>query len=131
GFSLEKDKLKEKPRQMQQEFAVMHNVPVGIDLARQRLVGVVGGPERTGCLPVVYTLLAGIAANNCYTDVKIVFVAASDDDRPLRRCEALKWLPHVWNESRTTRYMAMNAQDRADVFFALLDILRRRSQEAE
>lgn len=131
GFSLEKDKLKEKPRQMQQEFAVMHNVPVGIDLARQRLVGVVGGPERTGCLPVVYTLLAGIAANNCYTDVKIVFVAASDDDRHLRRWEALKWLPHVWNESRTTRYMAMNAQNRADVFFALLDILRRRSQEAE
>lgn len=131
SFSLEKDRLKEKPRQIQQEFAVMQDVPVGIDLARQRLVGVVGGPDRTGCLPVVYTLLAGIAANNCYTDVKIVFVAASDEERSLRRWEALKWLPHVWNESRTTRYIAMNAQDRGDVFFSLLDILRRRSQEGQ
>lgn len=130
GFNLERDKLKEKPRQIQQEYAVMHDVPVGIDLAQKRLVGVVGGPGRLGCLPVVYTLLAGIAANNCYTDVKIVFVGASDDDRHLRQWEALKWLPHVWNESRTTRYIALNAQDRADVFFTLLDVLRRRSQES-
>lgn len=131
SFSLEQDRLKEKPLQMQQEYAVMRSVPVGIDLAEKRLVGVVGGPGRVGCLPVVYTLLTAIAANNCYTDVKIVFAAASDDDRHLRMWEALKWLPHVWSENHTTRYFAMNAQDRADVFFDLLDTLRRRSQEGQ
>lgn len=51
---------------------MLHDVPVGIDMQKNRLYGIVGGANKMGAVDVVYNIAAQIAANNCYTDVKMV-----------------------------------------------------------
>lgn len=131
NFEMQHDSLRERPRQIKQNYSLMHQVPVGVDLSQTTLLGIVGGQNLSGAIPVLYALLAGIAVNNCYTEVKIAFVGAIDDASHRQQWEFLKWLPHLWNERRTTCYLALTSQERGDVFYELLEVLRRRSQEAE
>lgn len=130
-FSLQKDPLQEKPAEIRQQFSRLQNVPLGIDLAKELLVGVVGGPGKRGAIPVVYSLLAGLAANTCYTDVKIAMVCAEGDSQALAQWNFVKWLPHVWNESHTTRYFAVGKTEASDVFYELCNILRGRVRGPE
>lgn len=130
-FSLTKDLMQEKPAALKKEFEKLQNVPVGIDLKQELLIGVVGGTGRLGCFPVVYDLLAGIAANNCYTDVKIAVVCENGDRQSLRRWDFVKWLPHVWNEGRTARYLAVGKTEASDVFYELSNVLRSRVRGPE
>lgn len=130
AFELDPDELKQRPEQIKNEYQTIQQVPVGIDFQEKRLVGLVS-PQDGDRFSLMYTLVAGIASANCYTDVKMVFLADGDDAQNVRRWGFLKWLPHVWNETHTTRYLAMNAQERSDVFCELIETFRRRSQEDE
>ena len=125
-FTLTTDPLQEKSRELKSEFSFLHDAPVGVDLLAESLIGVVGGPGKAGARPVVYALLAGIAANNCYTDVKIALVCANSNRQTTRQWSFIQWLPHVWNENRTTRYLACGKTEAGDVFFDLCNILRSR-----
>lgn len=130
SFELDPDELKQRPSQIKEEYRLIRQVPVGIDLLEKRLVGLVS-PQEADRLSLMYTLVAGIASANCYTDVKLVFVADGEDALHRQQWDFLKWLPHVWNENHTTRYLAMNAQERSDIFCELVETLRRRSQDGE
>lgn len=122
GFELDPDELRAKPAVLRREYSVMRNVPVGVDLRETLLLGVAGPQARD----VVYAMIAQLAASNCYTDVRILFAGARDDAGGRRAWDFLKWLPHTWNETRTTRRVALSAADRADLFGDLLETLRRR-----
>lgn len=124
-FTLQKDLLQEKPAELKQQFSELHHVPVGIDLAKELLVGVVGGVGKKGAVPVVYSLLAGLAATCCYTDVKIGMVCSADS-QTLAQWSFVKWLPHIWNEARSSRYFAAGKTEASDVFYELCNVLRAR-----
>lgn len=69
-----------------------------------------------------------IAANNCYTDVKMAFIYDAqkyDDDSTWGFA---KWFPHVWSEDRRVRYIAGNRQEAADVFYELARVFRARQE---
>lgn len=125
-FSLTQDPLQQKPGKLKEEFSLLADAPVGVDLLAEPLIGVVGGAGKAGALSVIYPLLAGIAANNCYTDVKLAVVCAVDNRQTLRQWGFVKWLPHTWNANRTTRYLACGKTEASDVFYDLCNILRSR-----
>lgn len=129
-FSLQKDLLQEKPAELKKQFSQLHHVPVGIDLGQDLLVGVVGGAGKKGAVPVVYSLLAGLAANCCYTDVKVGMVCSASDSQTLAQWSFVKWLPHIWNEARTSRYFAAGKTEASDVFYELCNVLRARVDSA-
>lgn len=54
-------------------FKKLNNVPVGIDLQSKKLWGIAGGENKTGAFEIVDDIIAQIAANISYTDVKIAF----------------------------------------------------------
>lgn len=130
-FSLQTDPLQEKPAELKRQFAMLKDVPIGIDLARELLIGVVGGSSKRGAVPVVYSLLAGLAANTCYTDVKIAMVCADGDRQALEQWSFVKWLPHVWSQGRTSRYFAVGKTEASDVFYELCNVLRGRVRDPD
>lgn len=127
-FTLINDSLLEKPGMIRQEFETLKQVPVGISLMEKTLIGLVGGEGKRGAVEMMHTLVAGITAGHCYTDVKLVFIYRESDRRRREDWECMKWFPHVWSEDKQSRYMASNELETGDVFFELSNIIRSRSQ---
>lgn len=128
-FTLINDTLSDKPAMIREEFRTLHQVPVGISLMENTLIGLVGGRDKRGAVSLMHTLAAGIAAGHCYTDVKLVFIYQEEDREQAEAWECMKWFPHVWSEDKSTRYMAAGGLEMRDIFFELSNIIRERSQE--
>ncbi|WP_455718435.1 type VII secretion protein EssC [Anaerosporobacter sp.] len=126
-FQLIEDKLMEKPETISENYKTLYHVPVGVNLMKHRLLGIVGGENRTGCIKAMHIMAAQIAANNCYTDVKMVFLydRKNEDEK---MWEFAQWLPHVWSADYKTRYVASNQLEASDVFYELANILRLRME---
>ena len=128
-FTLTKDDLPELPRAVRRQYAVMHNVPICVDLQQNRVVGLVGGPRRSGAKELMRVLVAQIAAQNCYTDVKMAFLYTEDPGADPSEWEFTHWLPHVWDGNRRNRLVAANRKEAGDTLYELTQLLRRRSEE--
>lgn len=126
-FTLINDSLAEKPAMIQQSFQELHDVPLCIDLAEHRMVGVVGGSKKRGALDIMHILVAQIAAANCYTDVKMAFIYDEGKD-DAADWEYLKWFPHVWAEDKKSRYIAKNHVEARDVLYEITTVLRTRRE---
>ncbi len=124
-FQLIEDKLMEKPETIRENYKTLYHVPVGVNLMKHRLLGVVGGENRLGCMKAMHIMASQIAANNCYTDVKMVFLydRKTEDEK---MWEFAQWLPHVWSADYKTRYVASDQLEASDVFYELANILRIR-----
>lgn len=128
-FDLVDDSLKTKPSMIRENFKTLHDVPVCIDLREERIVGLVGGPDRAGARQILYTLVAQIAAQNCYTDVKLAFAYREDQGDDVNNWAFCRWLPHVWSEGRRSRYVAANKSEASDMFYEIMSILRMRGEQ--
>ncbi len=128
-FDLIEDSLKTKPSMIRENFKTLHDVPVCIDLREERIVGLVGGPDRAGAREVLYTLVSQIVAQNCYTDVKLAFSYHEDQGNDVKNWAFCRWLPHAWSEDRKSRYVATNKSEASDMFYELMSILRLRDAQ--
>ncbi len=128
-FDIVFDDLREKPAVIKREYETLKNVPVGIDLTKSNLYGVVGGRNKEGAISILYNIVAQLAANNCYTDVKLVFVYNEKSLQDKKELEFAKWLPHVWSEDKKTRYIAANKLEASDIFYELASVFRQRGEE--
>lgn len=130
-FSMINDSLAEKPKMIKESYAMMHDVPIGVDLLVHPLIGAFGGVKKSGAIAAVYNIVAQIVANNCYTDVKLVFIYDEKDYEGYRTWEFTRWLPHVWSEDKKTRFVAKNKSEASDVLYELTKVLRMRAEESE
>lgn len=123
-FSLVEDELAERPSRIARSFQTMEKIPVGVGLKQHAIVGLVSQSEENR-MNLMRLLTTQLAANHCYTDVKLVYLydAAGKNGR---QWDFAKWLPHVWNEDRSLRYIASSSNEVNDVLYALLQILRSR-----
>ncbi|MBQ2641201.1 MAG: type VII secretion protein EssC, partial [Lachnospiraceae bacterium] len=130
-FTLMDDSLNEKPRLIRDSFRTLHDVPICIDLLQENIIGIVGGPRKTGAYEVFYDLVAQIAAQNSYTDVKMAFLFSGESDHEQGRdkWDFLRWLPHTWSQDRRMRYFASGQSEITDVLYSLSRILRDRSEQ--
>lgn len=126
-FTLINDSLAEKPAMIQQSFRELHNVPLCVDLAKHRMIGIVGGAKKRGALDVMHNLVAQIAVSNCYTDVKMAFLYDEGEDEA-DNWQYLKWLPHVWSEDKKTRFVATGKVEAGDVLYEITKTLRTREE---
>lgn len=130
-FSMYKDELAEKPRLIKENFETLFDVPVVLDLAKNNLVGVIGGANKAGAIQVARVVSAQIAASNCYTDVKLGFVYDGERSNEADQWKFAKWLPHVWSEDKKTRYFAADGEGASDVFYELTKVFRSRMEEQQ
>jgi S-DNA-T family DNA segregation ATPase FtsK/SpoIIIE len=125
-LTMNEDSLVLIPEDLKNTYATLKDVPVCVDLLEQKLVGVIGGRRMQGGISVVRNLIVQIAANNSYTDVKLVFIYDEKKNGIAREWDFVKWLPHVWNETKTFRYVANDKESASDVLYELNKVIRQR-----
>lgn len=130
-FTMLHDSLKKQPERLLEEYHTLKNVPVGININEHKLWGIVGGQNMKGAVSIMHNLAVQIAANVCYTDVKMVFIYDENKYGDKEEWRFAKWLPHVWSEDKKNRYVASNDMEAKDVFFELSNIMRHRTEEPE
>ncbi|MBQ9436738.1 MAG: FHA domain-containing protein [Lachnospiraceae bacterium] len=130
-FTLVDDELADMPRRIKTNYEMLHNAPVCVDLLEERLVGVVGGRQMRGAFDVVLGMVAQLVANISYTDVKFVFIYDEKKTAPGGMWNFAKWLPHVWNETHSFRYVASNREEASDVFFEISKKMRIIAENSE
>lgn len=128
-FSLYEDELMNKPEFIKKDYETLYQVPVTIDLMQHQLIGVIGGDDKKNALQVAQILSAQIAANNCYTEVKLGYIYSQNSLEEQRGFEFTKWLPHVWSEDKKMRFVATNKEEASDVFYELSKVFRNRKEE--
>ena len=129
-FRLERDELAEKPEFINQNYKILTDVPILLNLLEHKLTGVVGGEGKKGALQVAKLLAAQIAACNCYTDVKMVFVYDGANSEDAGQWDFARWLPHVWSEDKKIRYIASNKLEAGEVFYEIAKVFRQRMENA-
>lgn len=130
-FRVHKDELSMKPKDIKVAYETLKDIPVGVDFAEHTLIGAVGGRNKLGALNLVRTLITQIAANNCYTDVKIAVVCNQENGYEADCLECVRWLPHVWSEDKKARYFACTPEDAVDVFYEIAKVMRSREEETQ
>ena len=127
-FTLDEDSLEEKPRLIQENFHMLYDVPICVNLLQNRLIGIVGGAYLKGAIEVVKNLSVQIAANNCYTDIKLVYIYDGSKSENLDRWDFAKWLPHVWSEDKRIRYVASDKNEASEIFYEMAKVFRHRDE---
>lgn len=127
-FTLLKDDLVSKPAMIRQNYEMMNHVPVCLDIRDKGVIGVIGGYGKHGAYSVVHNMIAQLAANNCYTDVKMVFLFGKGQNAK-ENWSFTKWLPHVWTEDRKIRMIANSKSEVGDILYEISRVFRMRTEE--
>ena len=128
-FTLNKDSLEEKPELIRQNFKTLFKVPILLDILHHPMTGIVGGTDKKGAIDIARTLSLQIAANHCYTDVKLAYIFDSFNSADDGEWDFARWLPHVWAEDKKLRFVASNKSEISDVCYELTKVFRQRKEE--
>ena len=122
-FDLEEDNLEEELYRIGEEPKVIQNVPITISLQDDYLAGVIG--NRQDEIELAKALILQISALYSYDEVKMVFLY---DEAESKEFEFVKWLPHVWSNERTIRYVATNQNEVKEISAVLEREIEKRKE---
>ncbi len=127
GIVMESDPLLMEPQRLAQEFERVPNVPVAVNLMKSEICGLAGDDERTAEL--AQHLLLQIVTHHGYDDIRVVILSS---ELGLERWDWLRYMPHLWDDSFSNRYIlcgrAMAHQTLTELYAILKD---RELKEAE
>lgn len=121
NFTMESDEVKELGQYIIEETRIVDNVPARLNLIKYKTAGIIG--DRKAVIRLVKNLLTELTTSHFYEDVKIVGLF---EEKEYDEWKALRWLPHVWDESGQMRYLAFSPRDRANLCDNLAEILHDR-----
>lgn len=103
GFSLDADYLEEQMYQLVEKEYTVENVPIVLSLMDTYVCGIQGQRQRV--IDFIESLILQIAMFHSYDEVKMVFLV---DESDLEQLDAVRYLPHAWDDMRSTRFVATN-----------------------
>lgn len=127
-FLLYPDELQRYPEKIKNNCQMLSAVPFCIGFREKGVIGIVGGAGKYGAYEVAKNIIAQLAANHCYTEVKLAFLYYGGPETE-RQWSFARWLPHVWLEENKLRLTAGNKAEIGDICYELAGILRRRTED--
>lgn len=124
GFQMENDEVRELSEQIIEETRIVDNVPSRISLYNKNTIGFVG--DRSKTINLVKNMLISLTTAHCFEDVRIIGIF---DDYEQEHWDALKWLPHVWDDNRQFRTLAFNKDDAHNLCELFDDVLKKRKDK--
>ena len=105
-FTMDDDNLQDAMVSLGAEPKMVGNVPISISLTESAAVGIYGnGPAVDKMLR---SLLLQALALHSYDELKIMMIT---EEGEADRWEFVRCLPHLWNDEKTVRYFAANADE--------------------
>lgn len=105
-FTLEDDDLQEELYKLADAPKVLEQVPITLSLIEDWISGIIG--NRKNVIELVKAVILQLVALHSYDELKLVFIY---DKNEQETWEFTKWLPHVWNNDRTIRFMATSPNE--------------------
>lgn len=124
GFQMEDDEVRELSEQIIEEARIVDNVPARLSLLNKNTIGFVGNRNKT--INLVKNMLISLTTSHCFEDVRIVGIF---DAKEREQWEALKWLPHVWDDNQQFRTLAFDRENAHNLCDMFNDVLKKRREE--
>lgn len=105
-FTLDDDNLQEELHRLVEAPKVLEHVPISISFIDQWISGVIGNRERV--IQFIKGTILQLAALHSYDELKLVFIY---DRKEHDIWDYVKWLPHVWSNDKTVRFIATNMNE--------------------
>ncbi len=121
AISLEEDRLADRPSQLARDHELVSDCPVTVDLRCAPTVGIIG--DRASCLDAARCLVVQAAAHHSYEDLRILLLCSP---READEWASIRWLPHVFDETHSTRLIAAEPSDAARILGQLQETLAQR-----
>lgn len=121
GFALQEDEMTAAPAKLAEKYASIQDMPVVCDLLHAPVVGIVG--EQTLAQRVAQAMLVQLCALHGSDEVRIAVVFSEQEQG---RWMWTRWLPQIWNEDRSKRYIACGRYEAEEMFRELDGELKRR-----
>ncbi|PAK50457.1 type VII secretion protein EssC [Paenibacillus sp. 7541] len=123
----DKEPLIAAAEELAAEFQTVENASICLPLFQSKVIGIVGAREQV--LSALRVMMAQITVRHSPDEVKL---ASFYEEKEAAEWEWQRWLPHIWDDDRSLRYMA----DRRSVAHQLADQLftqlqRRKSNQTE
>ncbi|MEK8210802.1 type VII secretion protein EssC [Paenibacillus sp. FSL L8-0463] len=100
-FSLDEDELRNELEEFIKEPKLLKNVPLPLLLTEDWIAGIIG--TREAAVRLTKQLILQLTALHSYDELKLVFLY---DTKEQDTWGFVKWLPHVWNEEGSLRFVA-------------------------
>lgn len=104
SFTLDDDTLQDELFEIVDSPRTVENVPVVVSLIKRFSMGIVGQREHTRSY--LKALIFQLAALHAYDEVKFVFIYSPHEEKDW---SFVRWLPHVWSDDKSFRYVATDA----------------------
>ena len=103
-FEMDEDPLLEEMYELAETPVYLEHAPVMNSFIENFVCGVLG--QREIVLSFVKGLIMQLAMLHSYDEVKLVFLSG---DSELGKLEFVRYLPHIWNDQKDFRFLAVNA----------------------
>lgn len=110
SFSMDEDPLLHRMYELAERNYDLSNVPILFSFLENRICGVTG--ERALALTFVKRLVARLVILHSYDEVKLIFLATEEE---LNQLEFVKYLPHLWNDQKDFRFLAVNQSEASQI----------------
>lgn len=120
-ISAEHDPLKDEAQKIADDFKTVDDVPISVSLLRDGTVGLIG--DRGDGLNIAKSIIIQTAAHHSYDEVKIVCIFP---DRESDEWDWVRWIPHVWDDSRQARFVARDKASAHEILTVLYDEIKLR-----
>ena len=125
-FSVDDDSLLDEMYELCEVPRVLNQVPVTVSLFMDHVMGVIGSRRVTRNL--AKGLIFQLAALYSYDEVKIVLLYDAADAQEFA---FTKWLPHIWSDEKSIRFIAADSSDLKEVSSYFDNVIERRSAATE
>ncbi|MCQ2495538.1 MAG: type VII secretion protein EssC [Lachnospiraceae bacterium] len=109
-FTLNDDNLEDKLLELCEKPKYLHDVPISYSIYENKVSGIIGSREKIA--EFAKGIIIQLAALYSYDEVKFVFLYDKSD---AEQFDFVKWLPHIWNEDKSFRFVATNLNEVKEV----------------
>lgn len=124
-FSIDDDVMRESLLEFQREERLLINVPVGVSLIENRVVGIVG--DMGGKLNILNNMLLQLFLLHSYDEVKVICIA---DEGMIKKLSFVRYAQHLWDNEKRQRFLAVSEDNLRELSIAVGRIINTR-REAE
>lgn len=123
SLTLNKDEYADRPKDLADRYRTVSDVPLTIDLAKNRAVGLLGSRENTRAM---LQAIAVQAATLCsYTELKMIALYPKEEEESWRW---MRWLLHCSDFGRNVRFLAGTKEEASSVLEGINEEMRRRME---
>ena len=120
-FTIEEDNLVDELYKLVDEPKILKSVPITISLLEEKVSGIIGNRDKAKEL--VKSIIIQLVSLQGYDELKLIFLYDKEEEKDW---EFAKWLPHVWSDDSSIRFIGTNINDIKEISVKIEKVINKR-----